>query len=137
LSMERDGAPVTDIAALNLYSKREPVKAFALLILMFSLAGVPPLIGFWAKFSVLVAAVGAGWVTLSVIGVIASVIGAFYYLRIVYFLYFGAETDPLDTDTAPVQRWLTLAAAAITLLGVVNLFGIEGAASLAAQALVH
>jgi len=137
LTMRREGRPVVKIDDLNLLSKTQPVQALALLILMFSLAGVPPLIGFWAKFSVLVAAVGAGWVTLSVIGVIASVIGAFYYLRIVYFLYFGAETDPLDTDTAPVQRWLTLAAAAITLLGVVNLFGIEGAAGLAAQALVH
>ncbi len=137
LSMRREGRPVVSIDDLNLLSKAQPVQALALLILMFSLAGVPPLIGFWAKFAVLAAAIGAGYVTLAVIGVIASVIGAFYYLRIVYFIYFGTETDPLDTDVAPAQRWMTVAAAAVTLLGVVNLFGIEGAAALAAQALVR
>lgn len=137
LSMRREGRPVVQIDDLNMLSKTQPAQALALLILMFSLAGVPPLIGFWAKFAVLAAAINAGWITLAVVGVIASVIGAFYYLRIVYFLYFGTETEPLDSDVAPVQRWLVLAAAAITLLGVVNLFGVEGAAAIAAQALVH
>lgn len=137
LTMRREGRPVLAIDDLNLLSKTQPLQALALLILMFSLAGVPPLIGFWAKFAVLAAAIGAGYVVLAVVGVIASVIGAFYYLRIVYFLYFGTERDPLDTDGAPAQRWLTLAAAAVTLLGVINLFGIEGAAAVAAQALVN
>ena len=137
LTMRREGRPVTSIDDLNLLSKTQPTQALAMLILMFSLAGVPPLIGFWAKFAVLSAAIGSGWITLAVIGVIASVIGAFYYLRIVYFMYFGAVTDPLDNDGAPAQRWLVLASAAVTLLGVVNLFGLEGAAAIAAQALVH
>lgn len=137
LTMRREGRPVVAIDDLNLLSKTQPIQALALLILMFSLAGVPPLIGFWAKFAVLTAAIGAGYVTLAVVGVIASVIGAFYYLRIVYFMYFGTEVDALDNDGAPAQRWLTLAAAAVTLLGVVNLFGIEGAAAIAAQALVQ
>tara|TARA_R110002094_G_scaffold165051_1_gene148973 strand:- start:62 stop:790 length:729 start_codon:yes stop_codon:yes gene_type:complete len=137
LTMRREGRPVVQIDDLNMLSKTQPLQALALLILMFSLAGVPPLIGFWAKFAVLTAAIGAGYVLLAVIGVIASVIGAFYYLRIVYFLYFGTESDPLDRDVAPVQRWLTLVAAAITLLGVINLFGLEGAASVAAQALAN
>ena len=56
---------------------------------MFSLAGVPPLVGFFGKFYVLKAAVDAGLVWLAVAGVVASVIGAFYYLRIVYLMYFG------------------------------------------------
>jgi len=137
LTMRREGRPVLEIDDLNMLSKTQPLQALALLILMFSLAGVPPLIGFWAKFAVLAAVIGAGYMLLAVIGVIASVIGAFYYLRIVYFLYFGSESDPLDGDAAPVQRWLTLIAAAVTLLGVVNLFGLEGAASIAAQALVQ
>ena len=137
LTMRREGRPVVQIDDLNMLSKTQPLQALALLILMFSLAGEPPLIGFWAKFAVLTAAIGAGYVLLAVIGVIASVIGAFYYLRIVYFLYFGTESDPLDRDVAPVQRWLTLVAAAITLLGVINLFGLEGAASVAAQALAN
>ena len=137
LSMRRDGRQVVMIDDLNMLSRAQPAMAWAVLFLMFSLAGVPPLIGFWAKFSVLAAAIQAGWVTLAVIGVIASVIGAFYYLRIVYFMFFGTETDALDRDASPVERWLTLVVAAVTLLGVVNLFGIEGAAQLAAQALVH
>ncbi len=137
LSMERDGAPVTDIAALNLYSKREPVKAFALLILMFSLAGVPPMLGFFAKFGVLMAAVNSHMILLALAGAVASVIGAFYYLRIVYYMYFGTETDALDTRMMPAQWLLLMASAVIMVVGVVNLFGIEGAAAAAAEALVH
>ncbi|WP_417586844.1 NADH-quinone oxidoreductase subunit NuoN [Pararhodobacter oceanensis] len=137
LSMRREGRPVVQIDDLNMLSKAQPAQALALLILMFSFAGVPPLIGFWAKFTVLAAAIDAGFITLAIVGVVASVVGAFYYLRIVYFIYFGSEVDPLDSDVAPVQRWMTLVAAAVTLLGVINLFGIEGAAGLAAQALVQ
>ncbi|MCA2010902.1 NADH-quinone oxidoreductase subunit NuoN [Cereibacter sphaeroides] len=137
LTMRRDGRPVQGISDLNMLSKSQPRQALALLVLMFSLAGVPPLIGFWAKYAVLAAAIASGYVVLAVVGVIGSVIGAFYYLRLVYFMYFGTETDPLDDDGVPAQRWMTLAAALITVLGVVNLFGIEGAATMAAQALVH
>ena len=89
LSMERDGRPVSDIAALNGLAKIDPMRALALLVLMFSLAGVPPMVGFFGKFYVLQAAVDAGLTWLALAGVVASVIGAFYYLRIVYFLYFG------------------------------------------------
>jgi NADH-quinone oxidoreductase subunit N len=137
LAMRRDGRPVTQIEDLHMLSKTQPMHALALLILMFSLAGVPPLVGFWAKFSVLAAAVGAGLVWLAVAGVIASVIGAFYYLRIVYFMYFGEEREALDTDIATVQRVLLAVSAAAMVLGVFNLFGVDGAAALAAQALVR
>jgi NADH-quinone oxidoreductase subunit N len=87
LSMTRDGSPVTDIDSLNLYSRREPLKALAMLVLLFSLAGVPPLVGFFGKFYVLKAAVDADMAWLAVAGVVASVIGAFYYLRIVFYMY--------------------------------------------------
>jgi NADH-quinone oxidoreductase subunit N len=137
LSMRREGRAVTRIDDLNMLSAHQPTAALALLLLMFSLAGVPPLVGFWAKFAVLTAAVDAGLVWLAVGGVLASVIGAFYYLRLVYFMYFGAETDPLDRDIAPAQQALLAVSAAIMLLGVLNLFGIEGAAAAAAQALVR
>jgi hypothetical protein len=66
LSMERDGRPVTDIASLNQFAKKEPLKALAVLVLMFSLAGVPPMVGFFGKFYVLKAAVDAGMVWLAV-----------------------------------------------------------------------
>ncbi|MEZ5884860.1 MAG: NADH-quinone oxidoreductase subunit NuoN [Paracoccaceae bacterium] len=137
LSMERDGQPVTEIAALNLYARREPLKALAMLVLLFSLAGVPPMLGFFAKFAVLKAALTAGYVWLVVIGVISSVIGAFYYLRIVYFMYFGTETEALDTRMPAVQWALLMVSAFIMVAGVLNLFGVEGAAAAAASALVR
>ncbi|MBL9074235.1 NADH-quinone oxidoreductase subunit NuoN [Tabrizicola sp.] len=137
LSMERDGRPVSDIAGLNQFAKKEPWKALAMLVLLFSLAGVPPMVGFFGKFYVLKAAVDAGWVWLAVAGAVASVIGAFYYLRIVYFMYFGAEQEPVDSRMAPVQ-WAMLAVVSLAMvLGVVNLFGIEPAAAVAAEALVR
>ena len=138
LSMERDGQPVTDIAALNLYAKREPGRALAMLILLFSLAGVPPLVGFFGKFYVLRAAYDGGLAWLAIAGVIASVIGAFYYLRIVYFMYFGEENDEvLDRSGSPVLYGFLMGSALIMLVGVVNLFGIEGAAQAAAATLVN
>jgi NADH-quinone oxidoreductase subunit N len=137
LSMERDGRPVSDISGLNQFARKEPLKALAMLILLFSLAGVPPMVGFFGKFYVLKAAVDAGWVWLAVAGAIASVIGAFYYLRIVYFMYFGAEQEPVDSRMAPVQWGMLVAVAAIMILGVINLFGIETPAAQAAEALVR
>jgi NADH-quinone oxidoreductase subunit N len=137
LSMERDGRPVSDIAGLNQFAKKEPTKALAMLVLLFSLAGVPPMVGFFGKFYVLKAAVDAGWTWLAVAGAVASVIGAFYYLRLVYFMYFGAEQEPVDSRMAPVQWGMLVAVAAIMVLGIVNLFGIEAPAALAAEALVR
>lgn len=137
LSMRREGRAVTRINDLHMLSTAQPTAALALLILMFSLAGVPPLVGFWAKFAVLTAAIDAGMVWLAVGGVLASVIGAFYYLRIVYYMYFGTETEALDRDAAPAQAALLAVAAALMVLGVVNLLGVEGAALSAAQALVR
>ena len=137
LSMEKDGQPVVEIAALSQYSRRDPLKALAMLVLLFSLAGVPPLVGFFAKYSVLLAAVDAGLAWLAVAGVIASVIGAFYYLRIVYLMYFGASESEMDVGGSPVLSGFLVAAAAIMVLGVVNLFGIEGVAEAAAATLVN
>ncbi len=104
---------------------------------MFSLAGVPPLVGFFGKFAVLMAAVDAGLIWLAVAGVIASVIGAFYYIRIVYYMYFGDENDALETGGSAVHWGVLMASAAIMVLGVINLFGVEGWAAAAAGALVN
>ena len=136
MSLEMGGKPVTDISLLNNFSKREPLKALAVLVLMFSLAGVPPMLGFFGKFYVLKAAVDAGMSWLAVAGVIASVIGAFYYLRIVFYMYFGAEQEGAESNMAPVQ-WLALMAVSVILLaGIINFFGIEPAAVAAAKSLV-
>ena len=137
LSMERDGAPVVEISALSLYSRRSPTRALAMLVLLFSLAGVPPLVGFFAKYSVLLAAVEAGLVWLAVLGVIASVIGAFYYIRIVYIMYFGDEESELDAGGSTVLASFLVVSAALMLFGLWNLAGIEGPAAAAASTLVR
>ncbi|WOI54885.1 NADH-quinone oxidoreductase subunit NuoN [Palleronia sp. LCG004] len=137
LTMERDGVPVVRIDALNNYARHEPTKALAMLVLMFSMAGVPPLVGFFGKFYVLTAAVQADMAWLAILGVIASVIAAYYYLRIVYFMYFGEETEGLNGGRSPVLWGFLVASAIIMVVGVVNLFGIEGAAALAAETLVN
>jgi NADH-quinone oxidoreductase subunit N len=137
LSMEQGGRPVTDIASLHLLSKAAPLPALAVLVLLFSLAGVPPMLGFFGKFTVLKAAVDADMAWLAVAGAVASVIGAFYYLRIVYFMYFGAEREPLDHRYAAVPWVAMIGAAAVMVLGIINLFGIEATAAVAAEALVR
>lgn len=136
LSLERDGRPVTDLDSLNRFSQTDPLKSFAVLFLMFSLAGVPPFLGFFAKYGVLTAAVDAGMAWLAVAGVLASVIGAFYYLRIVYYMFFGAETDPVTSRMGGVQYAALMVPAAALLLGAVTMLGIDRAAATAAQSLV-
>ncbi len=137
LSMERDGHPVTDINSLNMYSRSHPGRAVAMLILLFSLAGVPPLLGFFGKFYVLRAAYEGGLAWLAVAGVIASVIGAFYYLRIVFYMYFGEEGDALEAGRSPVIGGFLMVSAALMLVGIINMFGIEGMAQAAAATLVN
>jgi NADH-quinone oxidoreductase subunit N len=88
LSMRRAGGAVEEISDLAGLAKTKPIMAFFLAMLMFSLAGIPPLAGFFAKFYVFLAAIQAGLYPLAVIGVLASVVGAYYYLRIIKVMYF-------------------------------------------------
>jgi NADH-quinone oxidoreductase subunit N len=101
LSMRRDGMLVETIADLAGLSRTHPTVAFLLGILLFSLAGIPPLAGFFAKFYVFLAAIKAGLYLLAVIGVVTSVVGAYYYLAIVKLMYFdepvrGFQRMPLS-----------------------------------------
>ena len=138
LMMEKDGQPVTDIGALNMYAKREPGRALAMLVLLFSLAGVPPMLGFFGKLYVLRAAYEADLVWLAVAGVIASVIGAYYYLRIVFFMYFGDESEErLNGGKSMILSAMLMGSAAVMVFGIVNMFGVEGAAAVAAATLVN
>ena len=137
LMMEKDGQPVTDIRSLNMLSRHDPGKALAMLVLLFSLAGVPPMLGFFGKFYVLRAAYDGGLAWLAVAGVVASVIGAYYYLRIVYYMYFGEEGDALETGNSPVLWTFLMGSAAVMVLGIVNMFGVESAAAAAAAILVN
>ena len=136
LSMERDGRLVSNIADLQMYSTYEPLKALCVTALMFSMAGVPPLVGFFGKFYVLRAAYDAGLAWLAIAGVIASVIGAFYYIRIVYFMYFGDETEPMDSHSPRRLTVILVVSAALMLLGTFfSLFGLEKFALTAAISL--
>ncbi|WP_341914216.1 proton-conducting transporter membrane subunit, partial [Ferrovibrio terrae] len=83
---------VNDLAGL---AKTHPGMALLLAAFMFSLAGVPPLAGFFGKFYIFMAAINAGLYTLAVIGVLSSVVGAYYYLRIVKLMYFDEAAEPL------------------------------------------
>ena len=136
LNMEKDGRAVTDIRSLGQYSKREPGKAAALTVLLFSLAGIPPMVGFIGKLFVLRASVGADMAWLAVAGVIASVIGAFYYLRIIYYIYFGDDVEGLDGRMPSLHYVALMGAAAIMLFGIINPFGLEGYAAIAAESLL-
>ena len=138
LLMQKDGAPVTDITLLNMYAKTNPGRALAMLVLLFSLAGVPPMLGFFGKFYVLRAAYDANMAWLAVAGVIASVIGAYYYLRIVFYMYFGEErSDTLDHQNGGVLTVVLMASAVIMIVGIANMFGVEGMAASAAASLVN
>lgn len=105
-----------DFRGLN---ARSPWFAGVMLVVMFSMAGVPPFLGFWAKLAVLGAAVEAGLSWLAVVGVVFSVIGAFYYLRVVKLMYFD---DPVDTQpltaASDLRLLLSLNGILIVLLGI-------------------
>jgi NADH-quinone oxidoreductase subunit N len=105
LSMKRPGGMVENISDLAGLSRTSPMMAFLLAMLMFSLAGIPPLAGFFAKFYVFIAAINAGLYALAVIGVLASVVGAYYYLLIVKTMYFDEphkSFEPMPGEQAVV-----------------------------------
>jgi len=134
LSMRRDGQLVETIADLAGLSRTHPTMAFFLGILLFSLAGIPPLAGFFAKFYVFLAAINAGLYALAVIGVLSSVVGAYYYLMIVKTMYF-------DDPVASFDRMPGLVRLVLAISGVINLLffawpaPILGAATAAAKSL--
>jgi len=112
LAMRRHGRMVEDIDQLAGLSNTSPMMAFLLAMLLFSLAGIPPLAGFFAKFYVFLAAINAGLYALAVIGVLLSVVGAYYYLRIVKIMYFDA----------PVERFEPMPGLLAAVLGASGLF---------------
>jgi NADH-quinone oxidoreductase subunit N len=109
LAMRRDGLAVEAISDLAGLSRTHPTMAFFLAMLMFSLAGIPPLAGFFAKFYVFLAAINAGLYALAVIGVLASVVGAYYYLMIVKTMYFDAPAKSFERMPGLLRLVLGLA----------------------------
>jgi len=115
LSMRRKDGMVEDIEDLAGLAQTRPAMAAALAIFMLSLAGIPPLAGFWGKFYVFSAAIQEGLFALSIIGVIASVIGAYYYLRIVKVMYFDKSEDEFVAQKSMVIK-LVMGVAAVMML---------------------
>ena len=103
LAMRRRGKSVEEIDELAGLATTQPLMAFMLAALLFSLAGIPPLAGFFAKFYVFLAAVEAGLYPLAVIGVLASVVGAYYYLRIVKIMYMDEPKEAFERMAAPLS----------------------------------
>ena len=137
LNMERNGVAVTTINSLNMYNNVSKTQTLFLTVLLFSLAGIPPLAGFFGKFFIFNAAINAGLSWLAVMGGIASVIAAFYYLRIVYLMYFGLSSDPLS-GKMPTAHWIILSGSALLMLiGIINLYGLEKPSLLAATSLIN
>ncbi|HUB44712.1 MAG TPA: NADH-quinone oxidoreductase subunit NuoN [Acetobacteraceae bacterium] len=96
IAMRRNGRAVEQISDLSGLSNTDPALALAMAIFMFSLAGIPVLSGFFAKLYIFLAAVQDGLWTLAVIGVLTSVVGAFYYIRVIKVMYFDAAAAPFD-----------------------------------------
>jgi len=114
LSMRRDGGMVESIDQLAGLGRTRPAMAFFMAMLMFSMAGIPPLAGFFAKFYVFLAAIKAGLYVLAVIGVLASVVGAYYYLAIIKTMYFDE----------PVEGFYRMPDELKVVLGICGLFNI-------------
>ncbi|MEO6382522.1 MAG: NADH-quinone oxidoreductase subunit NuoN, partial [Nitrobacter sp.] len=111
LAMNRNGQALEQISDFAGLSRTNPLLAFFFAMLLFSLAGIPPLAGFFAKFYVFTAAIKAGLFTLSVIGVITSVVGAFYYLNVIKVMYFDEQAEA--TDAVRVELRTVVAVTAI------------------------
>ncbi len=119
LLLARAGFEAENLEDLKGLNQRSPWFALVMLLLMFSLAGVPPTVGFYAKLSVLQAVLGAGQVWLAVVAVMFSLVGAFYYLRVVKLMYFDAPTDTAQiVVNGDMRATLSLNGAAILLLGI-------------------
>ncbi|WP_441280403.1 NADH-quinone oxidoreductase subunit NuoN [Tardiphaga sp. 862_B3_N1_1] len=109
LTMKRNGQPVETIKDFAGLSRTNPIIAFFFAMFLFSLAGVPPLAGFFGKFYVFMAAIKSGLFVLAVVGVLASVVGAFYYLSIVKLMYFDEPVGKLDPMRVELRTVLAVA----------------------------
>jgi NADH-quinone oxidoreductase subunit N len=135
LTMRRNGKAVENIADLAGLSQRDPTTAYLLAILMFSLIGIPPLAGFWGKWFVFLAAIEAKLYWLAVIGFVTSVVGAFYYLRIIKIMFFDEAAAPFEKPLGNVNAALLAGSSAFVIFFVVLPAPLIEAASAAAKSL--
>ena len=96
LMMKRGQKYIEDIEELSGASKNHPLMCFGLLIILFSLAGIPPLAGFFAKFYIFMSVIENGMFALAIIGLVTTVISAFYYIRIIKIMYFDETKMPFE-----------------------------------------
>ncbi len=136
LAMRRGSTMVETIPDLAGLAETQPAFAFALAMLMFSLAGIPPLAGFFSKFYVFLAAVKAGLYSLAVIGVVASVIGAYYYLRIIKIMYFDKPTPAFERNMGLSLGTILTGATLFTLFFLFGAAPLVDAAGTAAASLI-
>jgi NADH-quinone oxidoreductase subunit N len=133
---DESGRPVETIASLSGLSRTRPGLAAAIAIFMFSLAGIPPLFGFWPKFLVFNAAVEANLTWLAAVGIATSVIGAYYYLKIIKTMYFDDPAPAYERSRDRVEGVLiVLAALFVSPLGYFSIPYIDAAAQTAAGSL--
>ena len=136
-AMRRDGKAVENISDLAGLARTRPQMAFALAALMLSLAGLPPLAGIVAKFYVFLAAIGAHLYGPAVLGVLASAVGAYYYLRICKVMYFDDAAKPFDRDMGRGMGTILTLSTVFSVLFVVFAGPVLGWSDVAAQALFH
>jgi NADH-quinone oxidoreductase subunit N len=136
LCMRQNGRLVERIDDLAGLSKTNPLMALALAVFMFSMAGIPPLAGFFAKLYVFLAAIEANLYALAIIGVITSVVGAFYYLRIVKVMYFDEAEEAFDRPIGGEMWAVILGSAALVTLFLIGAGPMQTVAEAAAGALV-
>ena len=130
-----DGKPVENIASLAGLSQSRKGLAAALAIFMFSMAGIPPLFGFWAKFLVFDAAVASGLTALAAFGIAASVIGAFYYLKIIKTIYFDEPVIAYEAKGGAVENIILTTCAVVIVLGYLLNPALDQASAAAAASL--
>ena len=135
LSMRANGRMVEGIGDLAGLSKNRPIMAAALAVMMFSMAGIPPFAGFFGKFFIFKAAVDAGLIPLAVIGVLTSVVAAFYYLRIIKVVYFDDPADQFEPMPTQARLVLGVTSIAVVIFFLFPLPQVLTAAGIAARAL--
>jgi NADH-quinone oxidoreductase subunit N len=118
LIASRDGCEADELEHYKGLHQRDPLLAGVMAVVMFSTAGVPPFVGFWAKLQIIQALAGSGLITYAIIAVVASVVGAFYYLRVVWLMYFEAPGEqPALSRVMGVRMVLAINALAVLVLG--------------------
>jgi NADH-quinone oxidoreductase subunit N len=137
LYVRRNGLSVQTLDGLRGFSKTKPLAAYALAILMFSMSGIPPLAGFFGKFFVFKAAIDAGYIWLALIGVLTSVVAAFYYLKIIKIMFFDTDEHdiPFDHGTPQSLRIVAWISIIFVVLFIVKAFMFVGLTASVASSL--